>query len=252
MARRFDEYFGQVAPADRNGQLCVDYSFPHLQRYAGSNLEFEIASFPEEAETIEDYFQWYHPKPGDTVFDIGAYCGVSAYHLSKQVGPTGKVYAWEPDPTSYLLLQRNIERHKLLNVVPIKVAVAGSAGSAQFCSEGALGSCLARHISRATAGRIEDVPTITLQEACERFGVPAFAKIDIEGSEIEVLSSSLAFLKQCSIQFVLDTNHWVGGTLTTSRVEALFRECGYVAESSKASGSMTTWARRPDTSERLI
>lgn len=244
MARRFDEFFGQVAPFARDGLLCADYSYPHVQRYVGTNVDFEIASFPEEAGAIEDYFRWYRPKPGDTVFDIGAYCGVSTYHFSKLVGPAGKVYAFEPDPTNFSLLQRNVERHELLNVVPIRVAIANSAGVAQFCSEGALGSCLSRNISRATVGHIEEVPTITLQDASERYGTPAFAKIDIEGSEIEVLSSSLAFLKEASIHFVLDTNHLVDGTLTSSRVEALFKDCGYVAESSNASGSMTTWAKK--------
>jgi len=246
MARRFDEYFGQVVPEERDGLVWVDYSYPHLQRYAGTNLEFEIASFPEETEAISDYSRWYRPQLGDTVFDVGAYCGVSAYHLSKQVGPTGKVYAFEPDRGNYSLLQRNVERHKLSNVVPLRCAVAGSTGSAKFCSEGALGSCLSRHISRATVGHVEEVPTITLQDACQRYGTPAFVKMDIEGSEVEVLSSAREFLKQHSIHFVLDTGHRIDGALSSPKVEQLFRECGYVAESSSESGFMATWARRVD------
>ena len=246
MARWFDEYFEQVVPTDCNGLLSVDYSYPHLQRYSKGKLEFELASFPEEEEAIDGYFRWYRPKPGDTVFDMGAYCGVSAYHFSKFVGATGKVYAFEPDPINYSLLQRNIERHALINVVPLQVAVADSEGVAQFCSEGTLGSSLSRQMSRATVGHVEQVPTISLQTACERYGVPAFVKIDIEGSEIEVLSSSRAFLREHSIQFVLDTNHWVNGALTCSRVEALFADCGYVAESSNEFGFMTTWARKRD------
>ena len=246
MARSFDQYFEQVVPANRDGILSVDYSYPHLQRYSKANLEFELASFPEEEEAIESYFRWYRPKPGETVFDMGAYCGVSAYHLSKCVGPDGKVYAFEPDPINYSLLQRNIQRHALHNVVPLQIAVAGSEGCAEFCSEGTLGSSLSRQMTRATVGHVEQVPTMSLQGACERYGVPAFAKIDIEGSEIEVLSSSRAFLREHSIQFVLDTNHWVNGALTSSKVEAIFADCGYEAESSKEFGFMTTWARKCD------
>jgi FkbM family methyltransferase len=223
----------------------VDYSYPHLQQYSKGNLEFELASFPEEEEAIDSYFRWYRPKPGDTVFDMGAYCGVSAYHLSKFVGPKGRVYAFEPDPISYSLLQRNIERHALCNVVPLQVAVAGSDGRAQLCSEGALGSFLSGRMTRATVGHLEEVPTVSLRSACERYGVPAFAKIDIEGSEIEVLSSSRDFLREHSIQFVLDTNHWVNGALTCSKVEAIFADCGYEAESSEKCGFMMTWARKP-------
>jgi len=57
-----------------------------VQRYAKSGLEFEMASFPEEEDAIEEYFRWYRPKSGDLVFDMGAHCGVSTYWLSKLVG----------------------------------------------------------------------------------------------------------------------------------------------------------------------
>ena len=244
MARSFEPYFAQVVSNDIGGRLVADYSYPHTQRYARINLEFDLASFPEEAEAIEAYFRWYRPEPGDTVFDIGAYCGVSAYYLSKCVGETGRVFAFEPDPTNFSLLRRNIERHSLSNVVPLQIAVAGSSGEAEFCSEGTLGSCLSRQMSRATVGSVERVPTVSLEDACQRYGLPSFAKIDIEGSEIEMLSSARSFLRGQSIQFVLDTNHWIDGVRTNAAVESLFAECDYVSESSEEFGFMTTWARK--------
>lgn len=246
MARSFEQYFAQVVPTQANGILVADYSYPHLQRYAKSNLEFELASFPEEEEAIESYFLWYQPSPGDVVFDFGAYCGVSAYHLSRRVGLTGKVYAFEPDEVNYRLLQKNIERHQLRNVVALQMAVSGSSGNASFCNEGTLGSCLTRQMSRATVGTIGTVPTISLQDACDRYGVPSFIKMDIEGSEIEVLRAARSFLARHSIQFVLDTNHWVNGVRTNRAAEALFLDCGYFSESSEKYGFMTTWARKGD------
>ena len=244
MARSFESYFAQVIPTETKGQLLVDYSHPRVQRYAKTGLEFELASFPEEAEAIEDYFRWYRPKQGDIVFDVGAYCGVSSYYFSNCVGADGKVYAFEPDPISYGLLRRNIDRHSLNNVVPLQLAIAGSSGELEFCSEGTLGSSLSRQMSRATVGSVERVPSMSFEDACRRYGVPSFAKIDIEGSEIEVLSSARSFLPRQSIHFVLDTNHWVNGVRTNAAVEALFADCNYVSESSDESGFMTTWARK--------
>ena len=90
------------------------------------------------------------------------------------------------------------------------------------------------------------MPTISWEDACQQYGVPAFAKIDIEGSEIQVLASARSFLSKHSTQFVLDTNHWVDGVRTNKAVERLFAECGYVAESSDEFGFMTTWARKGD------
>jgi FkbM family methyltransferase len=243
MTANFETYFSQVNPEQQAANQVVDYSAPRLQHYA-NGLAFEIASMPEETEAIESYFRWYRPKVGDTVFDMGAYCGVSTYFFSKCVGPSGRVFAFEPDPTSYSLLQKNIARHQLENVITLPFAIAGETSSAEFSSEGTMGSTLKRHSSRATLGSIETVKTISLADACAKYGIPAFAKIDIEGSEIEMLLASEKFLRENGIQFALDTNHWVNGKLTRTRVEELFRQCGYEAESSDEYGCMTTWARR--------
>ena len=244
IAAKFDHYFGQVEPAESNGSLVVDYSAPRLQRYRASGLEFEVSSVPEEEDAIKEYFRWYRPAEGDTVFDLGAYCGVSAYALSRAAGDEGRVFAFEPDEGSHVLLLRNIERHGLRNVVPLRLAVAGSAGRAAFMAEGTLGSVLQRHSSRAAMGAVREVETVTLAGAFERFGVPAFVKMDIEGSEVEVLEAAREVLRSTSAQYALDTDHWVGGRRTTAAVERVFAECGYETLSSDESGFMTTWARR--------
>ena len=88
MAEKFDLYFSPVEPTERDGLLVVNYSRPGiLQTYRNSGLQFEMASFPEEEEAIEEYFRWYRPKPGDTVFDMGAHCGISTC-TAGQVGRT--------------------------------------------------------------------------------------------------------------------------------------------------------------------
>lgn len=242
MARNFESYFSQVYCENEGAFEVVDYSTPKLHKYR-SGLEFEIASIPEEAEAIEGYFHWYCPQPGDTIFDIGAYCGVSTQFFSTRVGPTGRVIAFEPDPRNYSLLLRNLERHKVGNVTPVRAGLAGRSEMAPFCCEGTMGSSLQRQLSRATVGSVETIQTLTLANACERFGVPAFAKVDIEGSEIEVLSAAQDFLRAHDIQFALDTNHWVRGKLTNETVEDLFAQCGYETKSSSECGSTITWAR---------
>lgn len=243
LARRFETYFSPIVPTIENGYSIVDYSRPGLQTYAKSGLQFELAAFPEEDEAIEGYFKWYRPQLGDMVFDIGAHCGVSSYVLSKLVGSRGRVIALEPDPLNYSLLVRNIARHHLENVVPLRIALSGSRGVAQFNSEGTIGSCLTHQSSRATVGLIETVETMTLSDVCNQWGTPAFCKIDIEGSEVEVIASAEALLTEERVQFAVDTNHFVKGRLTNAEVEKLFAKYGYYAESSKVAGMMTTWAR---------
>lgn len=242
MSRSFDVYFGQVVPVSIEGRSLVDYSKPQLHRYTASGLEFELSSFAEEATAIESYFRWYRPKLSDIVFDVGAYCGVSSYHFSQMVGSTGKVYAFEPDPLNFSLLERNLARHRLTNVVPVQAAISAGSGFADFFNEGALGSTLTSHSTRVFESGTTRVKTITFEQACETYGVPAFAKIDIEGAEIAVLAASSNFLKTHPIHFALDTNHFVAGQLTNRTVEKLLAACAYDVESSDQFGFMTTWA----------
>jgi len=243
MARYFEDYFGSVTAVAEKNRLVVDYSQPKLHRYAASGLEFELSSFAEEESAIDGYSRWYKPKPGDTVFDLGAYCGVSTYYFAQMVGPSGKVYAFEPDPLNFPLLERNIARHHLANVIPLQVAISDSPGFADFLAEASLGSSLAAHSSRGPEVAVSRVRTITFKEACEMYGVPAFVKIDIEGAEAAVLSAASEFLKSTPIHFALDTNHVVNGELSNRAVEEIFRACNYEVESSADSGFMTTWAR---------
>jgi len=243
MARHFDDYFGPVTAAAEKNRLVVDYSRPKLHRYAGSGLEFELSSFAEEESAIDSYFRWYKPKSGDIVFDLGAYCGVSTYYLSQMVGPSGKVYAFEPDSVNFPLLERNIARHLLANVIPLRVAISDSAGSADLFGDGSLGSTLAAHSDRVPEVASSRVQTISFKEACEMYGVPAFVKIDIEGAEVAVLSAASGFLKSTPVHFTVDTCHIVNGELSNRAVEEIFRACNYEVESSTDSGFMTTWAR---------
>lgn len=100
-------------------------------------------------------------------------------------------------------------------------------------------------------GTVSEVETITLAAACERFGVPTFVKMDIEGTEVEVLESSRELLRSTAIQYALDTDHWIDGRRTTAAIEAVFADCGYETLSCDRSGFMTTWARRPAGAEAV-
>jgi FkbM family methyltransferase len=60
----------------------------------------------------------------DVVVDIGANIGVYTLQMAQKVGPRGCVYAFEPEPTNYQLLQRNIAANGLTNVQALELALA--------------------------------------------------------------------------------------------------------------------------------
>jgi len=244
IAGLFDTYFRPIRSKKLGAIATVDYSVPGMQTYVSSGLSFEMPAFPEEEEAIEAYFRYFVPASGDLVFDIGAHCGISTQRLSTLVGATGTVIAFEPDPITFPFLLRNIELHRMTNVIPVKAAISGHRGLAKFSSEGAIGSGLAEFSSRGTTGKTEMVEALTLVDAFTRFGVPSFCKIDIEGAEIAVLASAMNAIREHTIHFALDTNHRVGALHTTfSAVDDIFSRCGYAAKC----GDVTWAAPRPAT-----
>ncbi|MEM6996443.1 MAG: FkbM family methyltransferase, partial [Myxococcota bacterium] len=55
-------------------------------------------------------------EPGDTFVDVGANLGYYTVLAAKKVGPSGRVFAFEPDPESFALLKRNVDRNGLTNI----------------------------------------------------------------------------------------------------------------------------------------
>jgi FkbM family methyltransferase len=244
MAERFELYFTPLVPQMREGLQVLDYSHPGKVQTYKSGLQFAMASFPEEEEAIEEYFRWYRPKSGDLVFDMGAHCGVSTYHLSKLVGPEGRVIAFEPDPVNFELLKSNIERHGLTNVTAENTAISGTAGELAFNSEGTIGSALLSLLQRDSVGSIVTVKAVTFADAFGQWGVPAFCKIDIEGAEVDVIAKSSDALKKHRINLAIDTNHpKPDGEMTNREVESMLQDFGYEVHS-EARPLLTTWARQ--------
>lgn len=239
LAAKFDFFYRQVQPVNN----LLDVSTSRVHRYRSNGLEFELTSLPEELEAIESYLSVVSPKPGDTVFDIGAYCGVTTHRLSQIVGPQGRVVSFEPDDTNHAALLHNIERHKLTNVTAVKAGIAPSTGTLEFNAEGWMGSVLNTQSSRAGLAGVTRVECLSLGDACAKWGVPSYIKMDIEGEELSVLDSAQEFISRSAIKFAIDTDHVRGSSITAGRVEEIFRRIGYECGSLHNELFVTTWAR---------
>jgi FkbM family methyltransferase len=240
----FDAYWNSVR--DSNG--TIDFSSPAVFEYRDSGLKFWLPSFPEESSALLSYFRDGYPRPGDVVFDIGAHCGVSAYHFAQRVGATGHVYAFEPDPGSFEYLQRNIALHRLTNVTAIPVAIAGRSGRRSFNNDSSQGAAFSDLVFRGGSSPHREVEALTLADACRHVGAePAFVKLDVEGAEVEIVEGAADFLRTRDIRFALDTSHAARGLIahlrhenTAPAVERAFQAVGYSADSEGG----TTWAWR--------
>ena len=57
-----------------------------------------------------------HAMPRTRVLDIGAQSGFYSLLLSRLVGPNGMVFAFEPLPASFRILEENMRMNKIQNV----------------------------------------------------------------------------------------------------------------------------------------
>jgi FkbM family methyltransferase len=131
-------------------------------------------------ETETSQFIRTHVK-GGVAIDVGAHIGYYSRLLSPLVDT---VYAFEPDPTNYAFLVKNVQRYA--NVIPVNMALSDTVGRQEFFR---VQNSTFRH-SLVDEGDTEKimVQTTTLDEFLKKEkGVIIFVKIDVEGHEQSVL-----------------------------------------------------------------
>ncbi len=237
----FDLYFRTIRPAIRDGVSVLDFSRPGLHTYLSSGAEFEFANIPED-DSMDAYLHLFHPKPGETVWDVGAHSGFTTYSLSKLVGPVGHVYAFEPDDLSYEYLRRNLQRHGLSNVTAVRKALSDETGYTDFNMDGTMSAGIPERLIYSGNGKLQKVEAISLADACHEFGnVPSYIKMDIEGSEVAAIRGSGEFLRRHPIHFAIE-GHRTNAEHTCTTMTRLFMQLGYQVRSSGEFGAMFTWA----------
>lgn len=127
-------------------------------------------------------------RPGQTVLDIGVHIGYYTITMASLVGPSGKVYAFEPFDQAADLLERSISENRFEDRVTLeRVAVEQSSGFGKLLfirrTLNSGGSHLIRDGTEVPPGHeVKDVRLIALDDYPIHRPV-SFIKIDIEGSE---------------------------------------------------------------------
>ncbi len=128
----------------------------------------------------------YFTSPGDTCLDIGANVGAITVAMADAVGPSGKVYAFEPGPGIFDRLRRNIGLNPGLEKIVdmVNLGVSDRSGIL-YWNESVVWP---GNASLLSPDGIE-VNVVTIDEyfaAVDMSGLK-FVKIDVEGMEYEVL-----------------------------------------------------------------
>jgi FkbM family methyltransferase len=135
-------------------------------------------------------------KKGDIVLDIGAHIGYYTLTFAKIVGEEGKVYAFEPEPTNFSLLKKNVEINGYKNVVLLEKAVSNENGKIRLYlskSNTVDHKTYDSHDGR----RCIEIESIKLDDFCKNNdGRIDFIKMDIQGAEARALQGMANILKR--------------------------------------------------------
>ncbi len=155
-----------------------------------------------EREFLESFLN--EIKEDDIVWDVGASYGIySIFSAFKTI--KGKVYAFEPESSTYKMLMRNVELNKLQNVVALQFALMDKTSeSLLYTSRSAnIGThSMARRTDYPVSGKGKLIKTYSGDELVERNEVdfPDIIKIDVEGSEVNVLQGMAKILSSKKVR----------------------------------------------------
>jgi len=139
-----------------------------------------------------------------TVVDVGANQGFYTLLAARCVRSAGQVFAFEPAPSEFAKLKRNVRVNRCSNVHLEEAAVGSSNGYTEFhvCLDGR-GSFSSRKPPAGDVSGVRQqcirVPLVSLDQylADRQVGSVEFVKIDAEGGELEVLKGMVRILTAC-------------------------------------------------------
>lgn len=183
-------------------------------------------------KSLDQYGEWcdfeirllqLYLKAGDVVIDCGANIGTHTVAFANLVGPTGRVYAYEPQRRNFQMLSGNIALNGLDNVFCRQQAVGDAAGT--LALPPLPPANLNFNFGTVPAGGTPDevVPVVAL----DSLGLSAcrLIKVDVEGMEEQTLQGARDLIDRCRPYLYVENND----AESSQKLAALLDTFGYRA-----------------------
>ena len=190
-----------IVAYNKYGGYCVPKSSQH--RPAASKV---LRSDVYEPLTIE--FMRSHCSGGD-IIHAGTYFGDFLPALAQACGPTGKVWAFEPNLENYRCAQITILLNSITNVELYHTGLGQTSETQVIATRdesgrglGGASKILSREKAYVLGG--EDVQIVTVDDTVPTDRDVSILQLDVEGYEKEALSGALRTLARCRPIIVLE------------------------------------------------
>jgi len=185
------------------GQHRMSFDSHHsLRMYAGQQYE------PFEAMVMSRQI-----RQGDIVLDVGAHIGYFTLMFAKLVGPTGLVFAFEPSPDSFKVLEHNIAINGYKNVILEQAAVSNKTQRVKLFTGREITADNRIYDSHDGHPFVE-VGAVSLDDYFSAYtGEFNFIKMDIQGAEMVALRGMSALLRR-SPGVIIFSEFWPFGLTT--------------------------------------
>ena len=191
------------------------------------------------AEVYKDrvYAPYLEGKKDLTIIDIGANVGVVSYYFSQFAK---QVFSLEPSKEHFEVLTAMLAFNKITNVKPINKAIFMKSGKFPFGGPNDNKTMRSLHMSTWQDNKpLEDVDCITLEDLFrdEKIEHCDLMKLDVEGSEYEILGSPSFKLVAPKIDVVIGESHkWAGRN--ENQLRESFKNNGFEFEWLKADAQL--------------
>ena len=164
-------------PRNQFGQYCIPAGAEHRPA-ARAVLSGQVF----EPDTIE--FMRSHAGDGD-IIHAGTFFGDFLPAVSSALRPDARLWAFEPNPTSYLAAQKTVELNKLENVTLANAALSNQDETLSFRTHEADGKALGggSHVTDETGPGVEHVHAVMLDYVVPLKRKISILQLDVEGHE---------------------------------------------------------------------
>ena len=173
--------------------------------------------------------------PDGAVFlDVGAHIGYDSLKASVQVGPEGRVVAFEPNPNTLTLLRANIAASGADNVIVQPIACTDAETTLTLFDSTPGGNSGSSSLSQENAGPATRTYTVRgrpIDDVIAELGLKRVdvLKADVEGAELLVLRGAAQTLRRYHPKLVLEAVPRQLANMNTSveELEAFIKSVGY-------------------------